>query len=66
MTRLNFLPALEQNFYPFNPVTYIKVNIAEPTEVKLFVYDITGRKIQRIGWQNTRFDLFVSDIVKKG
>ena len=48
----NAIPAstsLQQNYpNPFNSATNIKFNLAKSTEVKLVVYDITGRAIQTL------------------
>ncbi|MEI7726491.1 MAG: T9SS type A sorting domain-containing protein [Bacteroidota bacterium] len=48
----NTLPSsfsLQQNYPdPFNHATTIKCNIAKTTQVKLVVYDITGRGIQTL------------------
>ncbi len=41
--------ALHQNYpNPFNPVTTIRFDLANATNVKLTIYDINGRKIQEL------------------
>jgi hypothetical protein len=45
--------ALDQNFpNPFNPVTNIKFGIPKAGNVKLIVYDISGREVKRLVNQN--------------
>lgn len=56
--------SLKQNYpNPFNPTTNIKFNIAKSGEVKIVVYDITGREVQTLldewlqqGTYNAAFD----------
>ena len=41
--------SLHQNYpNPFNPVTKIKFDIAKNTNVKLRIYDVTGREVLKI------------------
>jgi hypothetical protein len=41
--------SIEQNYpNPFNPVTKIKFNVARLSEVKIIVYDVTGREVRTI------------------
>ena len=41
--------SLEQNYpNPFNPVTKIKFNVARLSDVKIIVYDVTGREVRTI------------------
>lgn len=45
-TGLNYSFSLEQNYpNPFNPSTIIKYSVAEPTIVKLRVFDILGKEV---------------------
>ncbi len=40
---------IEQNFpNPFNPITNIVIQIVEPTDVKISVYDLVGKKIAQL------------------
>jgi hypothetical protein len=56
--------ALEQNVpNPFNPVTEIRYYLPEAVDVRLEVYDISGRLIERLadgqqtkGWQSVRWE----------
>jgi hypothetical protein len=44
---------LDQNFpNPFNPVTNIKFGIPKAGDVKLIVYDVSGREVSRLVDQN--------------
>jgi hypothetical protein len=40
---------LHQNYpNPFNPITTIRLDLAKTTDVKLTIYDISGRRIQEL------------------
>ncbi len=47
--------ALEQNYpNPFNPETKIKFDVAKQSDVKIIVYDITGREVQTLVNENMK------------
>jgi hypothetical protein len=56
--------SLSQNYpNPFNPATTIKFNVAKSGDIKIVVYDITGREVQKLvneslrpGTYETTFD----------
>lgn len=56
--------SLSQNYpNPFNPITNIKFNVAKMSDVKIVIYDVTGREVQTLvneslkpGTYETSFD----------
>jgi hypothetical protein len=45
--------SLHQNYpNPFNPVTQIKFDLAEPSQVQLIVYDVLGRQVAELANDN--------------
>lgn len=54
--------SLNQNYpNPFNPVTYIEFSITMPSNVKLAVYDMTGREINVLVNQNLNAGVYKAD-----
>lgn len=54
--------SLEQNYpNPFNPVTNIKFSIPKSGNVKLVIYDISGREVRRLVDQNLNAGYYNSD-----
>ena len=51
--------SLEQNVpNPFNPVTTIKYSIAQDTDVRLVVYDVSGRRVRTLVDDHQRADVY--------
>ena len=53
--------ALLQNFpNPFNPETWIPFVLAEPTDVEIGIYDLSGRRVRRLELGNRNAGVYHS------